>query len=69
MSEEGNIAADNETRVVLDCERSLISTSPRLIPYWLTIVTFAFSITIIHTYNSDKAYDAIQAQLIDLVRS
>jgi hypothetical protein len=49
-------------------KRSIIPSLTRLIPYWLTVAIFAWSITIVHTWNSEKVYDVIQEQLIDPVR-
>lgn len=39
----------------------------RLLPYWLVVVAFCWSISIIHAWNSDEAYDSIQAKIVDPV--
>jgi hypothetical protein len=40
-------------------KHSVVPSLTRLIPYWLTVVTFVFSITIVHGWNADQVYDAI----------
>jgi hypothetical protein len=49
-------------------KHSVVPSLTRLISYWLTVATFVWSITIVHTWNAEQVYDAIQAQLIDPVR-
>jgi len=39
----------------------------RLIPYWLTVATGIWGIAIAYAWNSDKAWDFIQTQIVDPV--
>jgi hypothetical protein len=53
----------------IEPKRSFIPTLTRLLPYWFTVASFIWAIAIAHAWNSDKAYEGFQAQVVDPVRA
>jgi hypothetical protein len=53
----------------IEPKRSCIPTLTRLLPYWFTVASFVWAIALAHSWNSDKAYEGFQAQVVDPVRA
>jgi hypothetical protein len=65
-------SVDPEPSIVrepIEPKRSLIPTLTRLLPYWFTVASFVWAIALVHTWNSDKAYEGFQANVVDPVRA
>jgi hypothetical protein len=56
-------------REPIEPKRSFIPTLTRLLPYWFTVASFVWAIALAHAWNSDKAYEGFQAQVVDPVRA
>jgi hypothetical protein len=53
----------------IEPKRSCIPTLTRLLPYWFTVASFVWAIALALAWNSDKAYEGFQAQVVDPVRA